>query len=215
MLRLVLADDEPLWRMGVSSLAARSHDWMVVAETDSAREMLTLCAQHVPDVLVLGAELLYHEGVGVVEQVRRTVRQTAILLAGSRDHEPIIGEAVRHGAAGFVPKTAPAEDLHQAIAAVARGDGWIPASIALQVMASTADQSRLERLTAREAEVLALLAEGMDTDAIATALHLSRSTVQNHLSNIYSKLGVHQRWRVLLLAHQLGLIRRARAVGGH
>ncbi len=212
---VVLIDDHPIVRAGMCSVLASAGDIQVLAEGASGADAFRLAALHKPDVLVLDVNLPDLSGVEVTRQLQASQTPTAILvLTVHNDPETIFG-LLQNGATGYVLKDDALETLVQAVRAAGRGETWLSPAVAGQVVRRAvaappkaaprpAVPPALASLTPREAEILRLLAQGLDNTAIADRLVLTRRTVQNHISNLYGKLNVTSRTEAALLAIQCG-----------
>jgi DNA-binding NarL/FixJ family response regulator len=234
MITVVIVDDHPIVRVGLRTILDAAADIAVVADGASAAAALRLVAQHRPDVLVLDVNLPDQNGVEVTRRLTGQDAPTAILILTAYDDERTVFGLLEAGAAGYVLKDEALETLTDAVRAVARGESWLSPAIARQVLhravkapgpsrAHGAEEPpptcpSLASLTSREQEVLELLAQGLDNAAIAERLVLTTRTVQNHVSNIYGKLGVTSRTEAALLAIRAGLVevdREDAASSGH
>lgn len=216
MLRVLVVDDHPLVRTGLCAVLNTTPDITVVAAGANGADALRLVGEHRPDVLVLDVNLPDLSGIEVTRRLQRQDGATAILiLTVHNDNETLFG-LLEAGAAGYVLKDDALETLADAVRAVARGASWLSPQVTRQVVRralSAATDTNAEAdcpmlpcpLTPRELEVLRLLAQGLDNDAIAARLTLTTRTVQNHVSAIYGKLGVASRAEAILYAirHQL------------
>jgi DNA-binding NarL/FixJ family response regulator len=202
---VVLADVQPVVRRGVAALLSRSSDIVVVAEAATAQEALRMSVLHRPDVLVLDTELLGgHVGTGMREVVRATPG-TAVLVFTTADDEDTVVAAVRAGARGYLLKNSTDDGLVRAVSGLAEGDTVLGPGIADRLIRRISSRSsRLQdmfpELTAREQEVLELMAAGMGNSVIAKQLHLSPKTIANHISVIFGKLHVTSRAEAKALA---------------
>ena len=212
MITVTIVDDHPLVRTGLRTVLATATDIKVVAEGASGADALRLVAQHRPDVLVLDVHLPEMNGVEVMRQLRERGVSTAILiLTVSTDPEVVFG-LLDAGATGYVLKDDALETLVAAVRSAARGECWLSPTVASLVVHRRHDEAATPAtaadlpLTRRALEVLSLLAQGLDNAAIAQRLVLTKRTVQNHVSNIYSKLDVASRTEAALLAIRHGLV---------
>lgn len=207
-LTVLLADDYAIVRAGLRSLLS-SVEWItVVAETsvgDVRREVLL----NRPDVLVLG-DCAQPEIDTIIGELARSAPSVAVLVFSAAEDDEAELAAILAGASGYVRKAAEQDDLLRAIGAVAAG--WILVSPQIggritTMLAGSAStiQRRFPELTARELDVLTLVAQGMSNSAIAAALHLAPKTIRNHLSRIFGKLGVDGRANAIILAREAGL----------
>jgi len=213
---VLLIDDHPIVRAGMRAVLESAGDIRILAEGASGAEALRLVGVHRPDVLVLDVNLPDLSGLEVARQLQAKDCRTAILVLTVHDDPQTIFGLLENGAAGYVLKDEALETLAQAVRAAARGDTWLSPAVAGQVVrravaplaereSPPANSPALAELTAREREILRLLAQGLDNAAIAHRLVVTRRTVQNHISNIYSKLGTSSRTEVALLAIRCGL----------
>ncbi len=202
-IRIVIVDDHPIVRAGMRQVLQAAAQMTVMAEGASGADALRLTAQHKPDVLVLDVNLPDINGVEVTRRLRASAVPTAILILTVHDDQETVLGLLDAGAAGYVAKDDAAETLASAVRAVAGGERWVSPRFAGKVIRpATAEKTpeQLSPLTARELEVLNLLARGLDNEAIAEQLKLTRRTVANHVSAIYGKLGVASRAEAILYA---------------
>lgn len=214
---VVVADDQPMMRAGVALLLEAQPDINVVAEADDGAMALELAAAHRPDVLLMDVRMPILDGV---EATRRLTADqalsevTRVLVLTTFDEDDAVYGALRAGASGFLLKHAAPRDLVAAVRAVAVGEHWIDSKVAGRVIAALADlpgdgspaSVLLERLTAREREVLSMMARGLSNQQIASSLVLSEATVRTHVSRIMLKTGSHDRGNAIVLAYQSGLV---------
>jgi DNA-binding NarL/FixJ family response regulator len=216
MITVAIVDDHPIVRAGMQTILESSDDIVVVAEGGNGNEALRLVEEHHPDVLVLDINLPDKSGTEVTRQLRAQNSSTAILILTAHDDPQLIFELLENGAIGYVLKDEALETLANAVRAAASGKSWLSPTVASQVvqrlakqpthsMQGTLSPPTSENLTQRELEILCLLAEGLDNTAIAERLTLTKRTVQNHISNIYGKLGVTSRTEAMLYALRHGL----------
>jgi DNA-binding NarL/FixJ family response regulator len=202
-IRIVTIDDHPLVRTGMRQVLDAAAGMAVVAEGATGADALRLSAQFHPDVLVLDVNLPDMSGVEVTRRLQTLAADTAVVIfTVHSDRETALG-LVEAGAAGYVLKDDAAETLANAVRVVAHGESWISPKIAGLVIHPSREQGMptpLMQLTPRELEVLRLLAQGLDNEAIAHELTLTRRTVQNHVSAIYGKLGITSRAEAVLYA---------------
>lgn len=212
---VVVVDDHPIVRAGLRLILSAAEDISVVAEGASGADALRLVDQYRPQVLVLDVNLPDLNGLEVTRRLRAQNSPTAILILTVLDDRQTMFELLEAGATGYVLKDEALEMVVSAVRAAARGYSWLSPAIARQVVRRVADHGRdpaespLRSLTARETEVLRLLARGLDNEAIAAQLVVARRTVQNHISTIYDKLAVTTRTEAALLAIRHGLVRVA------
>jgi NarL family two-component system response regulator LiaR len=211
MITAVIVDDHPVVRAGTRAALETAEDITVVAEGACGADALRLVSEWRPDVLVLDLNLPDMSGLEVTRRLRERDAQTAVLvLTVHNDNQTVLG-LLESGATGYVLKDEALETLASAVRAAARGESWLSPAVACQVVRRAIErlppalQSPVLPLTPREIEVLCLLAQGLDNAAIAQQLVVTRRTVQNHVSNIYGKLGVASRTEAALCAIRHGL----------
>ena len=211
MTTVVIIDDHPIVRAGMRAILDSAGDIDILGEGVNGADALRLVNEHDPDVLALDVSLPDMNGVAVTRTLRQQGARTAILILTVHNDPQTIFGLLESGAVGYVLKDEALETLVSAVRAAARGETWLSPAVAGQVVrravagsASDATEA-LSALTPREVEVLRLIARGLDNTAIAQELCLTKRTVQNHISNIYGKLGVASRAEAVLLAIRNGL----------
>jgi DNA-binding NarL/FixJ family response regulator len=215
MITVAIVDDHPIVRAGLKTILDGASDIHVAAEGATAAEALRLVAELRPDVLVLDVNLPDGNGLDVARQLCAQDTHPAILiLTVHRDPQTVFG-LLECGAVGYVLKDDALETLTAAVRAVAQGESWLSPAVAAQVVRRAVKQetpapegmmlAEKHHLTPAELRVLRLLAEGRDNTAIAALLVVTKRTVQNHISNLYGKLGVTTRTEAMLYAIQHGL----------
>ncbi|MEW5871803.1 MAG: response regulator transcription factor [Chloroflexota bacterium] len=214
MIRVVIVDDHPIVRAGMRMILEAAPDVAILAEGACGADALRLVAEHTPDVLVLDVNLPDINGVQVTQQLHQQGDSTAILiLTVQADSQTVFG-LLESGAVGYVLKDEALEALLSAVRAAACGESWLSPAVASQVVRRAVQsppaqaalrEKPIEPLTGRELEVLRLIAQGLDNNAIAERLVVATRTVQNHVSTIYGKLGVASRTEAVLYAIRTGL----------
>jgi two-component system, NarL family, response regulator LiaR len=222
VINVIIIDDHPIVRAGMHSILDIADDIQVIAEGANGSDALRLTMEHHPDVLILDLNLPDISGLDVAQQISREGTSTAILvLTAQKDRQTVFG-LLDCGVVGYVLKDEALETLANAVRAAARGESWLSPGVATQVVRAalgqgvkqavskppdtlSSNESNFE-LTSRELDVLRLLAQGLDNAAIAASLVVTKRTVQNHVSNIYGKLGVASRTEAMLFAIQQGLV---------
>ncbi len=210
MTTVVIVDDHPVVRAGLQAVLERARGITVVATGADGLEALRLVDRHRPDVLVLDVNLPGLNGLEVTRRLCVRPVHPAILILTIYDDDATLFGLLESGAVGYVLKDEAVETLVDAVRAAARGEGWLSPSVARRVIRRAVGQEESAApppspLTAREREVLALLAQGLDNEAIAERLVVTKRTVQNHVSNIYGKLGLTSRTAAALYAIRHGL----------
>ncbi len=207
-IRVVIADDHPLYREGVARALSSSGQVEVVAEAGDGQTALAEIRERTPDVAVLDYRLPDLDGLAVTKAVVRDHLPTRILILSGFDDSAFVYKALQSGAAGFLPKESSRDEICDAVLACARGENVLPASIAAGVVSEIRLRAVDERpvLTGREAEVLRLIAEGKSVPDIAGELYLGATTVKTHVQHLYEKLGVSDRAAAVAEAMRRGLI---------
>jgi DNA-binding NarL/FixJ family response regulator len=207
-LRVVLADDHPMFRHGLRQLLEQVAGAEVVAEAADGEDAVTAVRELVPDVVVMDLRM---PGLGGVEATRRIVREVPgvhVLVLTMSEDEGSVFAALRAGAAGYVLKGCDGAEFLRAVEAVAGGaalyDGRVAGLIAHRLAGGS--PTPFPELTSREREVLELIAAGRSNASIARTLFLSEKTVKNNITGIFAKLGVADRAEAIVRARQAGLV---------
>ncbi len=207
-LRIMLVDDHAVVRAGIRRLLEQHQDFTVVAEADSGERAYQLFGEHLPDIAVMDLTM---PGMGGMEAIRRIIARypaARLLVLSMHENAAFANQALKAGAKGYLAKNSLAEELVDALGAIAGHQTYISSSIArkiaLQSLDSTGDP--LQQLSAREFEIFRLLAEGADSDQIAAALKISSKTVANYQTAIKQKLGINSPVEMVRLAMRCGLI---------
>jgi DNA-binding NarL/FixJ family response regulator len=209
--RVLLADDQALIRSGIRALLGLFEGIAVAAEAEDGRAAIAAVLADPPDVLLLDVRMPKMSGVEVVQALAARGALPPTLLLTTFEDDAALVAGVRAGARGFLLKGATAETLVEAIRAVAAGQAWLYAPLAqprANADAAWRDDAfeAPDALTPREREVLKLMTSGISNREIAEALRLGEGTVRNHVSNIFSKLGVTDRTRAVLHALEKQLV---------
>jgi DNA-binding NarL/FixJ family response regulator len=205
-IRVGIADDHELVRLGLRALIDSDSDMVVVAEAGTAAESLRMVERFRPHVMVLDIRLPDGSGLEVCRKMRRRFPETKIIILTSYISDGLISEAVRSGASGYVLKEVGNKELLRAIRAAAEGETAFGPKSSTQLAKHLRDlESKLEDyafkdLSAREMDVLRLVAAGKSNKDIGAVLHISAVTVRNYVSNILKKLGLTNRIELALYA---------------
>jgi DNA-binding NarL/FixJ family response regulator len=205
-IRIVIADDHPIFRAGVQGLLSGQEDFQVVGEAANGKEAVSVVRHASPDVLLVDLQMPELDGVGAIRQIRENSPATRILVLTTYDTDGDILRAVEAGATGYLLKDTPREELFKAIRATARGDSVLSPAVASKLVGrarGAGDRS----LSAREIEVLTLVARGISNKIIGKDLRISEATVKTHLLHIFAKLGVDDRTAAVTAAMELGILR--------
>jgi DNA-binding NarL/FixJ family response regulator len=217
-IKVVVADDHPIVRSGLSALLASLDDIEVVGLATDGREAVEQARSHRPDVVVLDLQMPGMDGFAAAREIGRVVPEAAVLVLTMFGDDESVFSAMRAGAHGYIVKGAEQEEIERAVRAVAAGEAIFSAGVAARVLAyfsSPPAQSAQEfpELTARERKILDLLAEGLPNHVIADRLGLARKTVANNVSSILTKLQVADRAQAIIRARDAGLGRTERDAG--
>jgi DNA-binding NarL/FixJ family response regulator len=210
-IRVLIADDHPLYRDGMHGLLDSVPDTEVLGEAASGEEAIALAENLQPDVILMDIKMPGINGLQAMREILNTSPHIRILIVSMLEDDDSVFAAMRAGARGYVPKGANQAEMLRAIRAVANGEAIFGPGIAQRLIgffsaSRPAMQSRLfPELTERESEVLALIAQGHTNQEIAEELVLSLKTVRNHVSNIFNKLQVADRAQAIIRARDAGL----------
>jgi len=215
-IRVLLADDHVLMRAGITALLQRIPDLTVVAEADDGRAALQLIATHHPDIAMLDISMPELNGLEVAERVAREFPAVRVIILSMHATSDYVLRAMRVGASGYLLKGARLAELELAITSVARGETYLSPAAAKHVIggyrdqasgaAPAADAQAPERLTARQREILQLIAEGRTTKEIAQMLTLSAKTVEMHRAQLMERLDIHDVAGLVRYALRTGII---------
>lgn len=207
---IVLADDHPLYRSGLAGLVSVSEDLVIVGEASDGVEAVELVGRLRPDVAVLDLNMPRLHGLDAARRVREVSPGTGVIVLTMDHEDTTVFRALEAGVRGYVVKTDPPASVLHAIRSVAQGEAVFSPVLAGRMAAWFAGlggaAGPVDQLTPREREVLALMAHGRDTEAIAAALDVSPKTVRNVVSNVLTKLRVNDRRQAVAKARAAGLV---------
>lgn len=207
MIRILLADDHPIVRDGLRAVLSTQLDFEVVGEAETGAQVLEQVDALQPDLLLLDLEMPQGDGVETLKELAQTNRPVRTIIFTAFDTDDRIVEAVRAGAKGYLLKGAPRAELFNAIRVVHTGGSLLQPVIASKLIDRlTHPPGMTEPLTAREREVLALVAQGLANKEIAERLIITERTVKFHVSAIMGKLGAANRTEAVALARQQNLL---------
>src|SRR4051812_2883786 len=199
-LRLLLVDDQSLFREALRTLLGLQPDFEIVAEAENGERAVSLAKAHRPDVILMDLRMPVLGGVDATRQITQLVPASRVVVLTTFDEDEEIFEALRAGAVGYLLKACSADKLCESVRAAAKGASVLEPSVAAKMMAELnrlsakagkkVTQSLAEPLSDRELAVLRLLAEGRSNKEIGSQLHITEGTVKNHMTNILGKLGV-------------------------
>jgi DNA-binding NarL/FixJ family response regulator len=209
-LRLLVADDHPLFRKGLRTLLGSVSDFTLVGEAETGKAAVARSLALQPDVVLMDLQMPGGSGLDAIREIVAASPTTKILVVTLFEDDDSVFAALRAGARGYVLKDTDEDEMIRAIRAVGNGEAIFSAAVAKRVLAYFAVPRRealqlFPTLTEREREILRLLAQGKSNSAIAAELFLSPKTVANHLSNIFGKLQVADRAEAIIRARDAGL----------
>lgn len=214
--RVLIADDQALVRSGFRKLLEAEAGIEVVAEAGDGLEAIEKARLHRPDVVLMDIRMPRLDGLRATARILATTSPLPrILVLTTYDLDEYIFEALKAGASGFLLKDSPAEELVAAIRVVAAGEALLAPSVTRRLIeafvsvprVSPEAKRQLDGLTAREFEVLNLVARGLSNSEIATELHLGEATVKSHVGNLLMKLELRDRVQAVVLAYETGLVK--------
>ena len=206
-IRLLVVDDHPVVRDGLSSMFARDSEFEVVGEAGDGAEAVRLAQQVRPDVILMDLRMPGMDGVTAITELARKGVAARVLVLTTYDTDSHVLPAIEAGATGYLLKDAPRSELLRAVRAAAHGEAVLSPAVAARLM-SRVRSPGAGPLSQRELEVLELVASGATNREAAAALFLTEATVKTHLLNIYAKLGVRDRAAAVAEAFNRGLLTR-------
>ena len=210
-LRVLIADDHPLFRHGIAALLQAATGFAIVGEATSGEEAVALAEQAQPDVILMDIHMPGLNGIEATRRILHTSPHIRILIVTMSEDDASMFAAMRAGARGYVLKDAQKEDMLRALRAVGRGEAIFSPAVATRLIdffatpRPTIPPQAFPELTDREREILDLIAQGRSNPEIAAQLVLSPNTVRNYVSNIFSKLQVVDRAQAIIRAREAGL----------
>jgi DNA-binding NarL/FixJ family response regulator len=216
MIRVVVVDDEPMVCAHLRTILGSAPDIEVVDEAHDGAAGVEAVVRNRPDVVLMDLRMPVLDGIAAIERIVKLANPPVVVVLTTFDADQYVLRALRAGAAGFLVKSTPPEDLIGLVRVAAEGHTVLSPAAARRLIAASADsQPAAERarklvasLTEREVEVLAGLGEGLSNAQIAARLYLSEATVKGYVSRMLDKLGLDNRTQAGLLAHDAGIVRR-------
>ena len=214
-IRLLLVDDQALFREGLRTLLSVYPELSVVGEAANGEEALQQAEILRPDVVLMDLRMPVLDGVTATRRLKQTRPSSRVIILTTFDDDEYVFDGLRAGAVGYLLKDVSSEKLVEAIRTTAHGESFLQPNIAAKLVAEFARmdetavppaQQLVEPLSQRELEILALVAEGASNKEIAAELFIAEGTVKNHVTNILSKMGVRDRTQAALKAREMGLI---------
>ena len=207
-LRILIADDHLVVREGLRAILEATEDLVPVGEAADGAEAVRLVGELSPDVVLMDLRMPGVDGIEAIRQIKARYPEVEIVILTTYDDDEYIVRGLRAGARGYLLKDAGRKVLFEAIRAAARGESLLPPAVIAKVVAHLAEPKPVEagRLSDREREVLALLAQGAANKEIAARLHITERTVKAHVTGIFNKLGVNSRAEAVAVALRSGLL---------
>lgn len=206
-IRVAIADDHRVVRVGLEQLLATFDDVKLVASAEGGEQAVTVCMAERPDVLLLDLSMPDLDGIEVTRRLAEGAPETRIVVFTSFSDRERIVQALDAGAIGYLLKDAEPDEIHAAIRAASRGESPLAPKAAAALLAERSARPTAVDLTAREREVLALVVAGMANKQIARRLGISEKTVKGHLTNLFQRIGVADRTQAALWAERTGALR--------
>jgi DNA-binding NarL/FixJ family response regulator len=215
MLRVVIADDQALMRAGFRMILGAEPDLEVVGEATTGHEAVVEVARLRPDIVLMDVRMPEMDGIEATRRLLDGNADTKVVMLTTFDMDEYVYEAFRAGASGFLVKDVPPEQLIAGIHSVASGDALLAPSVTQRLIQEfvrrppagiRTPSPELSRLTAREVEVLRMVARGLSNGEIATELFVSETTVKTHVAHLLSKLGVRDRVQAVVFAYESGVV---------
>lgn len=216
VVRVLLVDDQELIRTGLRGLLRERFGFQIVGELSDGAHVVETVARTQPDVVVMDVRMPGVDGVTATRRLREVPNAPPVLVLTTFEDDKVLAGALRAGAAGFLLKGVPAEDLQRAVRVVAAGGAWLDPSVTARVLkdyrsgTTASPGAEVEVLTPREREVLALMGAGLTNGEIAAKLVLGEGTVKSHVGRIFAKLGLRDRAAAVIFAFDHGLVRPGR-----
>ena len=215
-LRLLLVDDQAMFREGLRLILRQQTDFEIVGEAGDGLAAIESVRRTAPDVVLMDLRMPGLGGIETTRRIKGEAPSVKVIILTTFEEDAEVFSALRAGAAGFLLKDSPSEKLGEAIRLAARGETWLQPSVAAKLVAefgrltprppSSATGGLIEPLSARERDVLRCLTEGMSNKEIGRRLAISEGTVKNHMSQVLGKLQVLDRTQAALRARELGLL---------
>jgi DNA-binding NarL/FixJ family response regulator len=205
-IKILIADDHTIVRAGIRGLLETQPDFEVIAEVENGQQAVEQTHKLHPHIILMDLRMPEMDGVTAIAKIKAQHPEIHILVLTTYDTDADIVRAVEAGATGYLLKDVPREELFRAVRATAKGETVLASSVAARLMGKVRSGGD-EALTAREIDVLMLVARGATNQEVAESLHISKATVKSHLIQICNKLGVSDRTAAVTTAIERGIIR--------
>ena len=209
-IRVMITDDHPVVREGLSAMLSREKDIEVVAEAANGNEAIVKARDLKPDIVLMDLRMPEVDGVEAMRRIRTENPDIKFIVLTTYDNDEYIFQGIEAGARAYLLKDSPREEMFKAIRVVSEGGSLIEPAVAGKVLERFAALSRQvqipETLSEREVEILKLIAQGTSNKIIATSLNIGESTVKTHIQSIFNKLGVNDRTEAVTEAIKKGII---------
>ena len=213
MIKVLLVDDEALIRAGIALILGNADDMEIVAEAADGAEAVELARRHHPGVALVDIRMPKLDGIATAREIRKLAPRTQVVMLTTFGEDAYVARALRAGAAGFLLKDTPPDDLIQAVRTAARGESILSPAITRRLIEHYIEpeddrviraRRQLAVLTEKELEVLAQVGNGLSNAQIAKNMHISEGTAKTHVSRILSKLQCSNRVQAAIIAHDAG-----------
>jgi len=215
-IRVLLADDQALFREGLDTLLSVHKDIEIIGQASNGQEAVDLALKIHPDVILMDMQMPILNGIGATRRLKQSLPDCRVIVLTTFNDNETIFDALRAGAVGYLLKDVGSSQLADSIRATARGESILDPSVAAKVVQEFSRVSSMvpaaspevlpEPLSEREIELLGLIASGMSNKEVAETLFITEGTVKNHVTHILGKLGVRDRTQAVLKAKEIGLI---------
>jgi len=215
MIKILIVDDQSLFREGLSTLLTVQSDFQIVGEANNGEEAIKVALIHQPDIILMDLRMPVLDGVSATRRIVGSLPNIKVIVLTTFDEDRDILEALRAGAIGYLLKDVSSEKLFEAVRAASRGEYFLHPTITAKVVAEYSKLTHIDEsaagienpLSSREVEILRLVSSGLSNKEIADQLVIAEGTVKNHVSNILSKLIVKDRMQAVLRAKELGILK--------
>jgi DNA-binding NarL/FixJ family response regulator len=216
VIRVLLADDEAMIRVGVCTILATDPGLEVIAEAADGREAVELTLRHRPDIALLDIRMPRLDGLAAAQELRRVTPGTSLMMLTTFSEDEFIARALSLGVSGFVLKSGDPRELIAGVRAVAAGGAYLSPEVARRIITrlhvgdrlgrEATARTRVKSLTDRERDVVGLVGAGLSNAEIAARLHVVEGTVKAHVSAVLARLGLKNRVQLAILAYEGGLL---------